>query len=305
MMTSLLFIVTASAWLMLPLLPALRELYKPTDDGALDVFQGNAADARDGLHGLLPEVFSTPATEWSAALNEKNAQLWDEAQLTEAAHHAYQNIVAPRSLRVSGCPAGVATIHANELLLTSTLATSARMSAARWVLLEPGVKFQVLQAPRIQTGLAPANVVEPTPLPANQGSVAGATHYAGQGWWRASGDAEVAPAVLIHGDVIAEGRLVLGKGSRIEGSLKTKGTVVLEEGSVVTGSVVANNVVAAAGVSVHGSILATTTVSLATRTVVGSPTALASVVCSDLTLQPGVIVHGGICANGHAEVTLN
>jgi hypothetical protein len=302
MMHSLLFVAFAAAWLMLPLLPALMELYKPTDDGALDVFQGNAADARDGLHDLLPQLFSTPTADWAAGLQEKQALLWTEPQLESSSAVTQSHLASPLSLRVQGCPSPLVSLHANELTLASGLVTGVRMSAARWALLEPAVKFQVLQAPLIRTGRMPASPQPERATPAQAGTVKGAKHYPVQQWWRAAGDAAVDADSVVQGDIIAEGRVVIGSGSRIEGSLKTKGEVVLEEGAIVLGNVVAHSVRVCPGATVQGSVLATTTVVLETDTVIGSPATPASVVCAELTLRLGVSVHGGICANTCAEV---
>lgn len=303
MMLSICFLAVASAWLALPLVPALRELRRPTDACALDVFQGNAADAREGLHTLLPQLFAAPESDWSSELSRKNAGLLPQARLEETDAILFPNMVHIGTLTVAGCPAGLKSLHAQALSLANRLSTGVKLTANTTAIIAPGAIFQVLQAPLILAGTAP----HPPKLKAAikpAGTVIGATHYPAQEWWRASGDAQVEAGFAIEGDILVKGDLIIRRDARVNGSVKASGTVSIEDGGHIHGNVVATRVTLGPGVSVRGCILADDAVLLDEGVVVGAPDCPATIVSKTVVLNAGSRVYGGICASDRACVPI-
>jgi hypothetical protein len=304
------------AWLSLPLIPAIRELRRPTDAQALNVFQGNAADAQEGLHHLLPAFYaenkltSESHNAWSTKFASAGARLWTESVLP---HKLDPCLVSHGDLMLEGEMAGCVGAHSRTLTLGHTTRTAARLSARTRAVLTPGCEFQILQAPRIES--APRAGVAPNAMPfaafqeylANQsppapGAVVGAQHYPMQQWWRARAHAEVPDGVLVSGDIVATGDVRVGCHARVAGSIKSGGQVTLGTGAVVTGNIVASQVRLAPLARAGGSVLAEVEVQLEMASSVGSPDREATVASERIYLEESVVIYGGIFAHKGAMV---
>lgn len=311
MTQSILYVVFAFGWLALPLIPAFKELLRPTDNQALAVFHGNGADAQEGVHLSLPHAYAAPSEGSSQGPAHENLTTWEPSEL--CAYSVAQlpdvgplHLVSTGGLTLRGRLERPASVHARSLTLAAGTRISSRLSALESAHLHPDTKFQVLQAPVIRTLPGVAALLHDGLCPhvgPHVSDVRGASYQSLQGWWKAPGSASVPTTRQVLGDIVANGDISVEEDALVQGSLKARGTVTLHPGARVTHNIVANAVVLARNTLVGGTVLADTSVSLGEGAQVGTAASPASVCAEFVELQSGVVIFGGITAHGHARVS--
>lgn len=285
-MNSLFVVLAALVFFALPFVFALRELFNPSDAGALKVHAGNAADANDFAIRAQLEGRNTD-------VESLETDLLDSSHISKA-----PCLESSHELRVQGTPAGLHSVSAKRLRLLKGLSTSAKLSAEASAYMEPGVSVQVLQAPVIET--FPSLRPPTKKLSVWQGGltsqVYGAIEYPEQGWWRASELAAVLAGTLAEGDIISQGGIRVEVFAEVKGSLKAKGHVHLFSGAKVSGNVLCDTLTMEEGVQVRGCVIVARDATVDRFCTIGEKDKPASLTASKVALSPDVKVYGGIYA---------
>lgn len=302
-MNSIALILFALGWSALPLIPALRELYRPTDAAALDVFQGNAADASEPLHAALR---LTAGAELDAKAVLAETGTWTAAAQSDwkAAAGSAKSVLLQGLVRIDSLPAHLQAFRADQIEVTPGAQLTVPLSASQAITLSKNASIRMAQAPVVavlpveggaRALLAPA-------ADQGHGSVGGATWQELQGWWHAEADAFVVAGQIIRGDILVAGDLNLGPGVVVTGSVKAAGQVLMGTGAVILGNCVATSVEVQAHCAIRGSVIADEQVQLGSGVQVGDASNPASVVAKDIALSEGVRIHGGLTAHRSADV---
>lgn len=302
MISSIVLIGVSLGWLALPLIPAVQELRHPTDAGALDVFQGNAADAQDQVHTVLPRILDGSSIVSPPELAQYNVMLWSDSELCSPELFPAKALVHQGELTLRGAVTGLVSIHAQSLKLLASATTSAKLSASRDAWVCEGSSFQVLQAPVIRAGAIALVQIEREPSVLTPGTVLNAEYHELQGWWRADASALVLASTRVTHDIVSSGDVTLEPGSFVTGSIKAKGSVELKSGARVQGNIVAHSVALGPSSSVGGCVLADVFASVGAGATVGAANAPATLSAPVVTLTQGACVFGGIYARTQATV---
>lgn len=184
-----------------------------------------------------------------------------------------------------------------------------RASAVGRLLLGPGVTFRRVRATRVVAGDvgendAPPLHDPPTLPPVISGTVklpAGAKRE--RGYTRIAGDFTVPPGGVLVGSLVVMGRLTVGDGARIGGSVKTHADCVLGADVVVDGTIVSRGLVSTgAHCHVRGSVVAERDASIGAGSWVGEAKHPASVSAESVVLAAGAQVFGAVSARKGARV---
>jgi predicted acyltransferase (DUF342 family) len=182
-----------------------------------------------------------------------------------------------------------------------------RLSADGSIRLEVGCRFERLNAPRIEC--APEGVswraYAPSPAgdrePLRHEDVPHVIDVAGGRWLIRR--LKLPAGSFVRSDLVVIGPATIGRGARIEGSIKSQSDLHLEDGVVVTGSVVSGgNIVLGAGCRVHGPVLAEDSVFMKVGNVAGTPDDPTTISARRIWIEPGVIAHGTIWAREEAAI---
>lgn len=267
----MLIVITFLLVALLPFLPAIRELRRPSDCAPLTVYQGNQADA-------------------------------SEPFLAEERPDSCLYLPGERVL--SQAPESVTHIRGEQLIVQC--ATAAQLSASQNMRLLPGVTFQVAQAPVLEFGPlrgTPCSRARQENKALTERDVQHAQWQPLQQWWYAPGAARIRAGSSVKGDVLAKS-LTVEDGARVHGSLKVDGDLVIGANCEIFGSCIARSITLGQGSKVRGCVVADQNVALYQNVTVGSPKTPASVLAMEVTVNAGVTVYGGVTAHRRAQVLL-
>jgi hypothetical protein len=118
-----------------------------------------------------------------------------------------------------------------------------------------------------------------------------------RGYIRVSEDLDIPDGASVVGALVVAGKLTLGKGARIAGSVKAHGDVVAADDLIVDGAIVSRGAIhLGRGAIVAGPIIAELGVLLGPDCTIGHPETPSSVVAPHIVLDAGVRVFGAITA---------
>lgn len=170
-------------------------------------------------------------------------------------------------------------------------------------ILDIGMVFHSIQAECIRCGAC--NIPHPgfpvlTTLPSFTPD--SARWYPGQHFWRSQGDIIIPPRVMVSGDLIADGNIILGAKSVINGSVKSGGYLDVHNQARIKGNGIAKDITLHYAAAVSGVLVARCRIHLKTHSQVGAPTCPTSIVATDIMLNPGACVYGAIHAHHQAWI---
>jgi hypothetical protein len=199
-------------------------------------------------------------------------------------------------------------LHAKgSLTAQESCALHGRASAAAALRLEPGCRFERLNAPVVAFG-TPVGTPAGTPAvlaPWTASDVPDLVEDAA-GRWLVRRRLEIPAHRLVTSDIVVTGELHVGEGTRIVGSVKSHGDLHLAAGAVVEGSVVTwRDVVIGPGCSVRGPVLAERDARIGTAVVLGSAACPTTLTVRCLEIEAGSVVHGTVWAHGGGLVLPN
>jgi len=327
------------AWFLLPLLPALRELLRPSDIAPLKVVDRSAGklgyfarNFRQYLDKVLPP--EAGAGDYAAKLLDGTAfvrvsrrpeqlagegqverrvvmldspqilpgkqtflmEVYARAPLVSGPATNYRALYAEGDLTLGESNRVFRWLHAGGLLAVGDHSVlRGRVSSDSRVMLGTDVVFERAGAPVIAHGAArepPASVngAGKTWQPPAEALQVG-DHL------RIEGDLDIPKGTRVRGDLVVAGRLRIGAGSVVEGSVKAHRDLELAEGARVTGAAVSRaRVSVGPGAWVGGPVIAERGIRLAENSVVGGPRLPATVAGVEVELAPGATVYGQISA---------
>lgn len=159
-------------------------------------------------------------------------------QLVGGEKTTYRAILGEKDVHIQHASKVMRWAHASGSLRTDTDCDLwGRISSDRDILLQVGCIFQRLNAPRIVLGSSNADLEDSRRSPS--GSVEGDSISAQPRSRRlVEGDYEIASGDLIAENIVIRGKLRIGAGAKIFGSVKSNGDLVVETGVIVEGSLI-------------------------------------------------------------------
>jgi hypothetical protein len=190
-------------------------------------------------------------------------------------------------------------LHARRSLTAhAACALHGRASAEVELRLEPGCRFERLNAPRVAFGApvapAPPGTLEPWTAKDVPGLVEDAA-----GRWLVRDRLEIPARRLVTSDIVATGELLVGEGTRIVGSVKSHGDLRLAPGATVEGAVVSGRELEiGAGCRAGGPVVAERDARVGTAVALGAPDRPTTLTARCLEVEAGSAVHGTVWAHG-------
>jgi predicted acyltransferase (DUF342 family) len=124
------------------------------------------------------------------------------------------------------------------------------------------------------------------------------------GRWLVFGDLEIPQEKIVENDLVVTGRLKVGSGVHVIGSLKSRNEMRLDKGVEVEGSVVSErNINIDSSCRISGPILSERAICIRTGTTVGSKIRPTTVSGERIFIEPGVCVHGTVWAHLEGRVS--
>ncbi len=215
---------------------------------------------------------------------------------TGAGKNSYRAILGEKDVRLGDESRVQRWVHAvGEFRADSGCQLAGRVSSDRSIRLQRGCNFQRLNAPHIEIGdIARASTapsaVDLTPPPAQHRLL----H---------DGDFEIQPGEVVRGNLVIRGRLRIGAGARVCGSVKSDKDMTLEDGVSVEGSLIsAGKMQVGRGCVIHGPVIAERRVRVQSGTRCGMPEKPTTLSAPRIEVEEGVVVHGSLWAREYGQV---
>jgi cytoskeletal protein CcmA (bactofilin family) len=158
--------------------------------------------------------------------------------------------------------------------------------------------FLRLNAPRIEIG----RVEDIGPAPSHSNLVASMDSLVPQRFLY-PGDFAIEAGQTVRGNLVVRGRLRVGRGAQVYGSVKSGKEMILEDGVGVEGSLVsATTLRIGGGCSIHGPIIAERGMLIQAGTRCGSPDQATTVSAPHIEVEEGVVIFGTLWARDSGEV---
>jgi hypothetical protein len=169
-----------------------------------------------------------------------------------------------------------------------------RISSDRGILLDTGCAFQRLNAPRIVLGHSDAEAADAAEIAPN--SPPGARRLVDE-------DLKILAGEVITANIVTRGRLHIGAGARVLGSVKSHGHLGLEAGVHVDGSIIsASTMHIGPDCRITGPVIAEHGIAIETGTRCGSVRAPTTVSAPTIEIADGVVVFGTVWARTEGQV---
>ncbi len=170
-----------------------------------------------------------------------------------------------------------------------------RISSDREIQLASGCAFQRLNAPRIVLG---DSCAEGTDVGSGGLSPTQAT-----GRRLVDGDLEIQPGEIVSTNIVTRGKLYIGAGAQVLGSVKSHEHMVLEDGVHVEGSLIsASTMRIGPNCRITGPVIAEREIAIETGTRCGSDRVPTTVSAPTIEIEDGVTVFGTIWARAEGQV---
>lgn len=328
------FMVTCSALLILPFVPAYWEWKHPSDAAALPISANYAndidhfarrlhADAMARLDlgmGTGYEDFdfvSTPLEDmqWltakkrlisrssiETAMSIHSPQpLYVEGNVTTGADSVFSALYATGDIELGADSKILNWAHSDGVvrLAANTLAVK-RISAGSVIALAESVRFERLNAPSIQFGShvrSSNHINRLEQSPASLADIANVTELTPSLYF-VRGDCELVSDAIYHGSLIVTGILTIGSRTKVVGDIKARKGLLVLDGASVQGAVTCNKYIHVfSDAFVFGPLLSERDIILDLNVVIGLPEAPTSVSARNILVNEGVMVHGSIWAH--------
>ncbi|HKW16411.1 MAG TPA: hypothetical protein VJO35_02765 [Terriglobales bacterium] len=182
-----------------------------------------------------------------------------------------------------------------ELIAHEGCSLYGRASAQERIELRPGSRFLRLNAPRIDVGLSSEENVSAPAISSSLATKGNRILY--------EGDVVINAGEVVHGNVVARGKLHLAAGAHVIGSIKSNKNLVIENEAIVEGSVIgAEQIIVGSRCNLHGPVIAERSLVLYSGTICGTPHQLTTVSSPEIQVQAGVVVFGTLWARESGSV---
>ncbi len=216
----------------------------------------------------------------------------------------YRAVLADHDIRLEPLSWSLRWLHAGgSILAREECRLYGRASADETLRLEEGCRFERLHAPVVAFGA-------PEPLPPGNGDralleakdVRGLVEAAA-GRWLIHGPFDLPAGRLVTADVVATGRVRIGRGARVAGSVKSHREVVLEDKACVDGSVVCGRGLRVGrACRIGGPVVAEGDAVVGSGTRLGSAASPTTLSVRRLRIEMGAVAHGTVWAHAGGEV---
>ena len=209
------------------------------------------------------------------------------------AGNQYRSIFGEQNIHLSASSVVLRWTHANAKFTADQGCTLyGRVSSNRCLRLAVDCAFSRLNAPRIElghTGHAEANAVAAfLPQPSNQPIPERQL---------LDGDFKLHEGQVFHGNLIVRGKLRIGRGARIYGSVKSGKDLQVEEDVAVSGSLMsARNMSIGRNCSIHGPVIAERKIAVRTGSQCGAAESPTTVSAPRIVVEEGSVVFGTLWA---------
>lgn len=223
--------------------------------------------------------------------------LYSRGRFVGGANNRYRAILAEKELHLGAGSVVMRWVHAvGELNAEAGCKLYGRASSDCRIRLAAGCSFVRLNAPRIEVG---PQSVEP-PLPLSNAPLAPAMI---PGRLLHDRDFEIAEGELFRGNLVVRGKLFIGAGARVAGSVKSANDMIVSPGASVEGSLIsAGRLRIGSGCKVHGPIIAERELLIGEGAQCGSSQSPATLTAMQIKVAQGVLVFGSIWARERGEV---
>ena len=302
-------LVTAAVFL-IPLYPALRELYSRSDAGALEIDHldnGRTDYAALRMLDQLPLLEEMPRSEqWQ---RDDRGQIVIPRGQTRLEARTMQSVVLGFRAQVKALVSNetvelqansmvLHVLHAQNIHCLGPVHLARLSSAARNIVLSPGSRFQRMSAACIFTwplkrslGFPLDSLGEGMPLTALQ-----QRHY---------GDLHIPAGTMVQGGLVVTGNLWIEDMAVVTGHVKVHGNVTLATGACVKGALFALGDIHTLGSNyIEGPLCAGKHLQLGPNSQIGSKQVPCSVSAWSIALLASVRVYGSMSAVRSGQVVL-
>ncbi|MGD8415132.1 MAG: hypothetical protein PVF33_12915 [Candidatus Latescibacterota bacterium] len=236
-------------------------------------------------------------------------EIYAEGTIRGGERNIYRAVLAGEDVQLGRESVCLRWLHADRVLTAqSGTALFGRASAARFMRLERGCRFERLNAPRVEFCYQ-----------AEAGEFAGGSTYnqsaflrprdlpnrveVKAGRWLVSGRLEIPPGKIVRADLVATGAVRIGTGAHVVGNVKSHRDMTLERGVEVDGSVVSGcNIRFEEGCRIYGPAMAERSIYIGGGTVIGTASMPTTVTAENIVVEPGVVAHGTVWAHVEGRV---
>jgi len=337
----LLVLAATLAWMAIPFVPALLELLRPQDasplnavgqdSGQLTYFATSFAE-RMKSEGMLGTSVPPRLTDGSNVVVHNMVSpvaasrvpiadvvvLADDTPLPAGLHvlreclarrtfhgganSSYRAVLGQRDVQLAEGSSVLRWIHANGRL-TAAPGTRllGRATSDREILLDVDVQFDRLDAPMVRVGGGGTLETPILPVSAYMPFVPTKAVALAPGYWRVEGDLEIPPDTSVAGSIIVRGKVVVGEGARVEGSIKAHDTMHIKSRAVVIGALSARGrIVIEDGARLSGPVISESSI-IVGASVIGVANKRTTVTAPRVQLRSGATVYGAVMSADGGE----
>jgi hypothetical protein len=223
-------------------------------------------------------------------------EVYAAGEFTSGEHSVFRALLGEKNIHLGRASTVTRWAHAvGAFRAEHDCDLSGRISSDREIQLESGCAFQRLNAPSIALGhpnADPTDVAAKTvrpPLPAGRRLV--------------DHDLEIQPGDIVTTNIVTRGRVRIGAGARILGSVKSNQHMTVETGVRVEGSLIsASTMHIGPGCRIAGPVIAEHGMAIETGTSCGSIQTPTTVSAPTIEIADGVLVFGTVWARTEGQV---
>ncbi len=221
--------------------------------------------------------------------------IYSAASVIGGTKNRYRAILAEKDIRLGRESSVMRWVHAvGEFSADPACRLWGRVSSETGIRLSAECSFLRLNAPYIVIGPEAEPAQDPSQPPADATGHQRLFH---------DGDFEIRAGEVFLGNLVVRGRLRIGAGARVCGSVKSEKGLVLEPGASVEGSLISASIMQIGpDCRVRGPVIAERTVLLQERTRCGTLHNPTTVSAPNIQVEQGVVVFGTLWAREEGQV---
>ena len=221
--------------------------------------------------------------------------IYSAASVIGGTNNHYRAILAEKDIRLGRGSSVMRWVHAvGEFSADPACRLYGRVSSDSGIRLSEGCSFLRLNVPFI--GIGPEANSAQVPVRISPAAIVSQRLFH-------DGDFEIRAGEVFLGNLVVRGRLRIGAGARVSGSVKSERELVLEPGASIEGSLISASIMQIGpDCRIRGPVIAERTLLIRTGTHCGALQNPTTVSAPDIQVEPGVVVFGSLWAREHGEV---
>jgi hypothetical protein len=220
--------------------------------------------------------------------------IYSAASVIGGTKNRYRAILAEKEIRLGRGSSVMRWVHAvDEFSADRACRLYGRISSETGIRLAAECSFLRLNAPYIVIGPEADPGYDAAPVPAAATTQPRLFH---------NGDFEIRAGEIFTGNLVVRGRLRIGSGARVCGSVKSEMELVLEPGALIEGSLISASIMQIGpDCRIRGPVIAERTMLLQERTRCGTLHNPTTVSAPDIQVERGVVVFGTLWAREQGQ----